>query len=140
MVVKIRSQVTWLVALAGLLLVAAALVACAAHGGGGRGSGGGSKGDSGGAHAGDTTTTGHKGSGGNRSVGQFTKEFAQCMRANGVPNFPDPNGSGGQLGPNSGIDPGSAAYLNAINGPCRSLAPPEWVSEGPGSGPTGPAQ
>jgi hypothetical protein len=67
--------------------------------------------------------------------GGFTAEFAKCMRANGVPNFPDPNGEPGQLGPDSGVDPGSKAYRAAINGPCRSLAPPEWVDEGPGSAP-----
>lgn len=65
-----------------------------------------------------------------RSTGSFTLAFAQCMRANGVPNFPDPNGQGGQLGPGSGIDPASAAYQHAIDGVCRSLAPPAWVSTG----------
>jgi hypothetical protein len=71
------------------------------------------------------------------SVGSFTAAFARCMRAHGVPNFPDPNGRSGQLGPGSGVDPGSPAYLAAINGPCRSLAPPAWLdsSSGPGSVP-----
>jgi hypothetical protein len=127
---------TGLVVLAGLLLTAAvALAAC-----GGHGSGKGPTGGSGGSHSGDTATTGNRNGGGNRSIGQFSAEFARCMRANGVPKFPDPNGRSGQLGPDSGIDPGSAAYQSAINGPCKSLAPPEWVSNGPGSAPTGPAQ
>jgi hypothetical protein len=70
------------------------------------------------------------------SVGTFTAAFARCMRAHGVPNFPDPNGRSGQLGPDSGVDPGSPAYLAALNGPCRSLAPPAWLdSTGPGSVP-----
>jgi hypothetical protein len=70
----------------------------------------------------------------NRAAGgEFTREFAECMRANGVPNFPDPTGEPGQLGPDSGIDPGSPDYLDAINGPCRSLAPPAWVDDGSGS-------
>jgi hypothetical protein len=123
-----------LAALAACLVLA---LACSSNGD----HGGRSRSGSGGAHSGDTTTTGDKGgkggTGGSRSVGQFSREFAQCMRANGVPNFPDPNGKGGQLGPDSGIDPGAAAYLSALNGPCRSLAPPEWVADGPGSAPSG---
>jgi hypothetical protein len=55
------------------------------------------------------------------------------MRANGVPNFPDPTGEPGQLGPDSGVDPGAPEYLAAINGPCRELAPPAWVDSGPGT-------
>lgn len=67
---------------------------------------------------------------GNESTGTFTLAFARCMRANGVPNFPDPNGQSGQLGPASGIDPNSPAFQSAINGPCMSLAPPGWVGSG----------
>ncbi|WP_203922994.1 hypothetical protein [Rugosimonospora africana] len=75
------------------------------------------------------------GSGQGGSVGSFTVEFAACMRAHGVPNFPDPNGQPGQLGPNSGIDPGSPQFQAAINGPCRPLAPSQWLDSGSGSGP-----
>lgn len=67
----------------------------------------------------------------NRSSSSFTAAFAKCMRENGVANFPDPNGSAGQLGPASGIDPTSNAFQSALNGPCQSLAPPEWLSSGP---------
>jgi hypothetical protein len=67
---------------------------------------------------------------GNEATGSYTAAFAACMRANGVPNFPDPNGQSGQLGPNSAIAPTSAAFQAAINGPCLSLAPPGWVSSG----------
>jgi hypothetical protein len=70
-------------------------------------------------------------SGGNESSSTFTVKFAECMRANGVPNFPNPNGQGNELGPQSGIDPTSPAFQNAINGPCKSLAPQGWVSSGP---------
>jgi hypothetical protein len=138
----IKATVTGLVTLAGLLLAAAlVLVACSSHGGGGHKGGTGGADGTGGAHSGDTSKTGAKGgSGPNRSVGTFSLEFARCMRANGVPNFPDPNGRGGQLGPDSGIDPASAAFQSAVNGPCRSLAPAEWVSDGPGSAPTGSSQ
>ena len=68
---------------------------------------------------------------GNESVGgTFTLAFAKCMRAHGVAEFPNPDGQGGQLGPGSGINPASPAFEAAINGPCRPLAPPAWVSSG----------
>ena len=71
------------------------------------------------------------------SVGTFTVAFAKCMRAHGIRNFPDPNGRPGQLGPSSGIDPGSAKFRAALNGPCKPLAPPAWVDSGKGSVPGG---
>lgn len=77
------------------------------------------------------------GNGQGGSVGTFTLAFAKCMRAHGVANFPDPNGSAGQLGPNSGIDPTSAKFQAALNGPCKSLAPAPWLDSGPGSVPGG---
>jgi hypothetical protein len=80
-------------------------------------------------HAGGTSKGG--GEGGNAS--NFTLAFAKCMRAHGIPKFPNPNGKGSQLGPYSGIDPGSAKFQAALNGPCRSLAPAAWVSAGSGS-------
>jgi hypothetical protein len=67
----------------------------------------------------------------NQAAGSFTVEFAKCMRAHGVPKFPDPNGQSGQLGPGSGIDPASARFQSAINGPCKSLAPAAWLGDGP---------
>jgi hypothetical protein len=73
------------------------------------------------------------------TAGSFTADFAKCMRGHGVPAFPDPNGQAGQLGPSSGIDPNSAAFQSAVNGPCKSLAPPAWLSSasGPDSVPAG---
>jgi hypothetical protein len=44
------------------------------------------------------------------------REFAKCMRANGVPEFPDPKADGGleiKAGPGSGLDPESAAWKKA---------------------------
>ena len=50
-------------------------------------------------------------------------KFAACMRAHGVPNFPDPNTQGAiSIGPGSGIDPGSAKF-NAAQQHCRKLLP-----------------
>jgi hypothetical protein len=60
--------------------------------------------------------------------GGYSVEFAKCMRAHGVPNFPDPGGRGPFQ---SGADPGSSTYQAALNGPCRSLAPRAWVDSGP---------
>jgi hypothetical protein len=80
-----------------------------------------------------TKSAGKNGGTQHGNQGIFSQEFAECMRSNGVAEFPDPNGKGGQLGPNSGIDPTSSAYQKAINGPCKTLAPPAWVQSGPGS-------
>jgi hypothetical protein len=47
-------------------------------------------------------------------IGGGGLKFSQCMRARGVPNFPDPNGQGvTQFGPNSGIDAHSATFQSA---------------------------
>src|SRR5262249_1653366 len=59
--------------------------------------------------------------------GSFSVAFARCMRGHGVPNFPDPNGKADQVA-NSGVDTLSAKFQAALYGPCKSLAPPDWVS------------
>jgi len=97
------------------------------------------------AHLGTTTTTHQAGSGSNGSQtgsgpgpgqaigirgGGAGEEadalaYAECMRAHGVPNFPDPNSQGGfsiQGGPGSGIDPSSASF-QAADKTCRHLLP-----------------
>jgi hypothetical protein len=57
-------------------------------------------------------------------------EFAACMRAHGVPNFPDPAGGGGaiQVPVGSGMNPSSPGF-KAAQQHCRSLLP-----SGPGPG------
>jgi hypothetical protein len=77
--------------------------------------------------------SGAAGAGDHQTTGAFTVAFARCMRTHGVPQFPDPNGRPGQLGPDSGIDMAAPAVVAALTGPCRSLAPPAWVDAGPGS-------
>jgi hypothetical protein len=47
-------------------------------------------------------------------------KFAACMRANGVPNFPDPGANGAFQA--SGIDPGSSGFQTA-QGKCRQYMP-----------------
>ena len=75
--------------------------------------------------------SGSGGQSGNTTTGSYSVAFAECMRAHGVPKFPNPNGNGNQLGPTSGVNPASSAYQAALNGPCQSLAPAGWVSSGP---------
>jgi hypothetical protein len=84
----------------------------------------------GGAH---TTTTGapagNAGAGGSSpgsalvlNTGNGLK-FAQCMRAHGVPNFPDPSSNGSiQVGPSSGVDKGSPKFQAALQA-CQKVLP-----------------
>jgi hypothetical protein len=57
-------------------------------------------------------------------------KFSQCMRTNGVTNFPDSNGHGIQLSKSSGINPFSPAF-KAAQSKCKHLLP----GGGPPSGP-----
>ena len=55
--------------------------------------------------------------------------FADCMRANGLPDFPDPKAGGGFLfHTDAGADPSSPAFKTAQT-KCKKFLPP-----GPGSG------
>jgi hypothetical protein len=62
------------------------------------------------------------------------RKFAQCMRENGVPKFPDPSEDGGMMinGDEIGVDPQSEAFKNAEKA-CEqySLAPPGGKNGGP---------
>jgi len=53
--------------------------------------------------------------------------LANCMRANGVPNFPDPDASGDIQFPVSSAIPQSPAFQRAQHGPCK-----KYASGGPG--------
>jgi hypothetical protein len=60
-------------------------------------------------------------------------KFADCMRAHGVPNFPDPSSGGGiQIPDNSGINPQSPAF-QAAEKSCFSLLPGGGPGRGGGS-------
>jgi hypothetical protein len=51
------------------------------------------------------------------------EKFSACMRSHGVSGFPDPNAQGAiDIGPSSGIDPGSASFQHAMSA-CRKLLP-----------------
>lgn len=50
-------------------------------------------------------------------------KFSECMRANGVPNFPDPPAGGGiKITPRSGLNPQSPAFQRASQS-CRKELP-----------------
>jgi hypothetical protein len=55
---------------------------------------------------------------------QKSLAFAKCIRAHGVPGFPDPQQSGGgiEIGSGSGYNPGSPAFQAALTA-CESLSP-----------------
>jgi hypothetical protein len=46
--------------------------------------------------------------------------FAQCMRENGVPDFPDPPAGGGNMGVTTGVDPDSPEFHAAFEA-CRDI-------------------
>ena len=48
--------------------------------------------------------------------------FSQCMRANGVPNLPDPGPGGSRIGPGSDINLKSPAAQSALNA-CQRYLP-----------------
>jgi hypothetical protein len=71
-----------------------------------------------------------------------TLKYSQCMRASGVPGFPDPNASGSiEITPGTGIDPRSPAF-QAARAKCQKLLPgglgnpgsathpsPDWLAQ-----------
>jgi hypothetical protein len=62
-------------------------------------------------------------------------QYAQCMRANGIPNYPDPSTNGRTNFNSLGIDPNSPFFMRA-NATCgkKIHAPSWWIS---GAGPPG---
>jgi hypothetical protein len=72
------------------------------------------------------TTNGSIGAGaGENASGQDkTVKFAECMRANGVPHFPDANAKGEFV---FGIDVSPAVWASAVNA-CKALQPPGTLS------------
>jgi hypothetical protein len=78
---------------------------------------------------------GNKSSGGNTTAANQEKavKFAQCMRENGISQFPDPDASGqltidGVLN-GSSIDPNSPTWNEAIAA-CKDLQPPGFTGNG----------
>ena len=77
-------------------------------------------------------TTGGSGKGGTSSDGataglsaqEKAVKFTECMRANGVPHFPDPDAKGAF---NFGVDVSREVWLRAIDA-CKTLKPPGALS------------
>ena len=71
-------------------------------------------------------------SGGNKNATKGVK-FSECMRDNGVTEFPDPDASGGLtidgVLNGSSLDPSSPAWKEAI-GTCKDLQPPGFTGDG----------
>jgi hypothetical protein len=102
-------------------LAIVAMVAVISAGCGGTRSGGGT-----------ASSTGTGSSGGNSTASTHAKavKFAECMRANGVSAFPDPDASGeltiDAVANGSSLDTSSAAFEQAISA-CKDLEPPGFT-------------
>jgi hypothetical protein len=102
----------------GFLIAALALCACLAAGCGG---GSGDPQVASVATTAATTQAATTGDGGKATAG--TQTYSACMRANGVPKFPDANSDGGiAIDSSSGIDPDSPLF-KAAEKACAKLAP-----------------
>lgn len=83
-------------------------------------------------NAGSASSTGSgasSGSASNAAETQTTKrekavKFAECVRAHGVPHFPDPDATGNF---NFGVDVSAATFTAAVNA-CKALQPPGTLS------------
>jgi hypothetical protein len=80
------------------------------------------------AGTGDSTAT--SGGSSTASIHEKAVKFAECMRANGVSAFPDPNASSAftidQAVNGSSLDPSTAAFKQAISA-CKDLEPPGFT-------------
>jgi hypothetical protein len=108
-------------AVAMIAMVAAISAGCRGTSGGGTGTA---------ASAGttrSTSSTGTASTGGNTKLTTRDKavKFTECMRANGVSDFPDPNASGDF--PSFGISVTAAKWTRAVNA-CKELQPPGSLS------------
>lgn len=80
--------------------------------------------------SGTTTPTGDSSA---SAVYQKALTYAQCMRAHGIPNFPDPNSKGQFIVQNGSNDPTSnvsTGVANAALKACEKVAPPS-IAQGP---------
>ena len=105
------------------VLAMVAMVAVISAGCGGTGSS---------ASASTAAAAGSAGTGGNKNATGREKavKFAQCMRDNGVSEFPDPDASGDftieQIANDSSLDTNSAAFTQALSA-CKNLEPPGFT-------------
>jgi hypothetical protein len=77
-------------------------------------------------NASSTGTASSAGSGADKKLSKQEKavKFAECMRANGVPHFPDPDPNGDS---NFGVDVTREVWLKAVDA-CKALKPPGALS------------
>jgi hypothetical protein len=69
------------------------------------------------------------GSASGESANQKMLAYSECMRKNGVPDFPDPNASGNiQVAPGNPNDPINSPQEQVANNICRHLEPGGGVS------------
>src|SRR5262245_14638586 len=62
---------------------------------------------------------------------QALLKYAQCMRARGVPKFPDPKADGGlMIGPKTGVDPNAPQFIAAQQA-CKKLVPGRPIASPP---------
>jgi hypothetical protein len=75
------------------------------------------------AACGDSSAPSSQSSSSSKSTYQQAVDFAECMRAHGVPNFPDPNSQGQFVfTQGNGIDPNSPQFQSARSA-CQNLLP-----------------
>jgi hypothetical protein len=76
------------------------------------------------------TSTGSSGGNSTAATRQEAVKFAECMRKNGVREFPDPDASGqltiDAIANGSSLDTNSAAFKQAISA-CKDLEPPGFT-------------
>jgi hypothetical protein len=74
--------------------------------------------------------TGNGGGNSTATTREKAVKFAECMRANGVSTFPDPNTSGEMtidaIANGSSVDPNSPAFKQALSA-CKDLEPPGFT-------------
>lgn len=111
------SRTLW--SLAALVLLTVIVAGC--------GSGSAGTGNSTAASGGDNTTASHNST---ATVRDKAVKFAECMRANGVSGFPDPNASGAftidAVANRSSVDTSSATFKQAMSA-CKDLQPPGFT-------------
>ena len=75
---------------------------------------------------GSASSTGTASSGADKKLSKQEKavKFAECMRANGVPHFPDPDPKGDY---NFGVDVSKEVFTKAVDA-CKDLKPPGALS------------
>jgi hypothetical protein len=76
------------------------------------------------AGSGASSADGSTGAGTQATKREKAVKFAECMRAHGVPHFPDPGPSGDI---NFGVDVSAEVFTAAVNA-CKSLEPPGALS------------